>query len=480
MKSATFGILAILPFVSLAQSGDNVLSFPTVASLRAYNTSAFGATVPQALTAGYNGAGDDGGNRFYWSAISTAADNGGTVIKPTTSTIGRWLAVNSTPLNVKAFGAFGDGTTNDTTNLNKAIAVANASDKTLLFPPGTYVITPGSLNEITCSVSGPDAILLAANGTSAPLITINYKEADGYPFRTFRVRQISGIPLTYNGTGLYIKFADYARIEIRDLRWFHYGVHLDGAGNDAHIANNIIDIGNLFVCYDGMVLSAGTGSNWCETNIIRIGYSQGHTHSAMTLSGGSLIHDNTIFFTSMEMNQNQPAAANSNGIICGAAAQTNEFIGRGGFGGSTGGRDIITSGTGNRFRISQLNRNRITSSGGDFFLNAATTATSLALQNAWVNFGAGRVNGVYRINEAGRVDLDGFVKSGGYTDNTLIAHIPDQFAWPDATRVFPAVANNLPCLIQVDIAGDIRVFGATGNSSLSLSGISYPAALTFP
>ncbi|PSC69079.1 band 7 [Micractinium conductrix] len=43
--------------------------------------------------------------------------------------------------NVKAFGAKGDGSTDDTAAIKRAIAAANAAPGVVLFPPGTYILT---------------------------------------------------------------------------------------------------------------------------------------------------------------------------------------------------------------------------------------------------------------------------------------------------------------------------------------------------
>ena len=88
-----------------------VQSFDNIAALRLRS----GTTQANAAkTLGYYAAGDGGGNSFYWSSTSTATDNGGTVIKPTSvSGAGRWLAVNTSSVSLKQCGAKGDGITID-------------------------------------------------------------------------------------------------------------------------------------------------------------------------------------------------------------------------------------------------------------------------------------------------------------------------------------------------------------------------------
>jgi Pectate lyase superfamily protein len=52
--------------------------------------------------------------------------------------VGQWIGIDGEQANVKEFGAVGDGIVNDTTAITDAIAAADATHGTVLFPPGTY------------------------------------------------------------------------------------------------------------------------------------------------------------------------------------------------------------------------------------------------------------------------------------------------------------------------------------------------------
>jgi hypothetical protein len=121
--------------VSSIGGGDyKVLTFNTIADLRLKIGS---EKEPVAQTSGYYVAGDGGANSFYWDGTSGAADNGGTIIKPTfVSGAGRWIALNVDSVNLRQFGAKGDGSTDDTTAINAAIATAISS---VIVPAGIYV-----------------------------------------------------------------------------------------------------------------------------------------------------------------------------------------------------------------------------------------------------------------------------------------------------------------------------------------------------
>ena len=83
---------------------------------------------------------EDGGGVFYWDAASTATDNGGTIIKETATTTGRWLRQFVGPISVTWFGAIGDNSTNNTTAIQTAINTALSSNVGLVFfPGGTYL-----------------------------------------------------------------------------------------------------------------------------------------------------------------------------------------------------------------------------------------------------------------------------------------------------------------------------------------------------
>lgn len=160
---------------SLGSGSNKVLSLNTVADLRLKIGS---DKEPVAQTSGYYAAGDGGGNLFYWSSASSAVDNGGTVIKPTfVSGAGRWIATNSDSVNVKQFGAKGDGSTDDTAAITAAIATSVSS---VIFPQGVYVCTTLTINKRVMFLgergtkSGANVWprIFLKNGTNANLINI--------------------------------------------------------------------------------------------------------------------------------------------------------------------------------------------------------------------------------------------------------------------------------------------------------------------
>ena len=127
--------------------------------LRALN----GNNCQAVLVQGYWSSGDGGGGLFAWVIASTLpGDNGGTIILPNVqpSTTGYWKRVYDGPINVRYFGAKGDGATDDTSAINAALTLAasfggpNLWGADVFFPPGTYCADNLQINQHNISVRG--------------------------------------------------------------------------------------------------------------------------------------------------------------------------------------------------------------------------------------------------------------------------------------------------------------------------------------
>ncbi len=92
-----------------------------------------------AILAGYHTPGDGGGGIFYYDQNNDGgwSVNGGTIVDG--GTYGVWVRIYDGPINVKWFGAKGDGTDADLTT--EAIQAAiNSGSSTLVIPSGTYLV----------------------------------------------------------------------------------------------------------------------------------------------------------------------------------------------------------------------------------------------------------------------------------------------------------------------------------------------------
>jgi hypothetical protein len=111
----------------------------TIANLKAVNTATLGADTSNntVLALGYYAAGDGGGGYFQFVSSSAVADDGGGVIAPNAGS-GRWLRrLDTDEVTLAQFGCRGDGTTNDTTQLQRCINYANTSGVRNVFVPPT-------------------------------------------------------------------------------------------------------------------------------------------------------------------------------------------------------------------------------------------------------------------------------------------------------------------------------------------------------
>jgi hypothetical protein len=98
---------------------------------------------------GYHTPGDEGGGEFFWKAGDLTPDNGGTVLQSAGGGSGRWFRIYSGAVNVRWFGAKGDGTTDDTTAIHAAIDSIKAASGTsgkVFFPRGNFRVTSGYTN----------------------------------------------------------------------------------------------------------------------------------------------------------------------------------------------------------------------------------------------------------------------------------------------------------------------------------------------
>ncbi len=91
---------------------------------------------------------DGGGGEFLWDTTSTETDNGGTIIKVTAITTGRWIRIYSGFINIKWFGVTGDSITDQSTENQAALdfaativgASGAGSGATVWYPSGGYVM----------------------------------------------------------------------------------------------------------------------------------------------------------------------------------------------------------------------------------------------------------------------------------------------------------------------------------------------------
>jgi hypothetical protein len=135
----------------------------------------------------YSSNGDGGGGTFVWNPTDVRADNGGTIFAVLGVSQGRWNRVYSGPLNIRWFGAKGDGrwTTATISNGSQSITVAGVTGadvgKLILVdaagPSGTATLVGVLSATGTISVAASHSVtsarcFLASDDTTAILATI--------------------------------------------------------------------------------------------------------------------------------------------------------------------------------------------------------------------------------------------------------------------------------------------------------------------
>jgi|GEM_PF-2178739 len=140
--------------------GAGLAGVASIAALRAASVSGYAAGDP-IIVRGYYADADGGGGLFLWNATSTAAEDGGTVIKPTAvgTGAGRWLRFvpgGSLP-SALWYGARGDGTTDDTVALKAWIAAGG----------GLLPAAPGGFFKLTDTLVPPAAARMIGLGSAS-------------------------------------------------------------------------------------------------------------------------------------------------------------------------------------------------------------------------------------------------------------------------------------------------------------------------
>lgn len=149
-------------------SGSVSRSVANIAALKLITGSSTATTVINVSC--YATAGDGGGGQFWWDSVSTAADNGGTIIQATGIVTGRWKRIYSGAINAAWFGLVPDGSTNNYDQL--AAASALAAGGALYIPAGEYYIddTLPLYSKTTYYGDGENSTAIKQNTADAPVM----------------------------------------------------------------------------------------------------------------------------------------------------------------------------------------------------------------------------------------------------------------------------------------------------------------------
>lgn len=204
-----------------------------------------GATVTDqfAEVLGYYTPADGGGGNFYWDGASVEPDNQGTVIQVTGVSTGRWKRLYEGAVNLKYFGAKGDGTSNDSVAFQKAVDYSEQ----VHIPAGTYKCNVTLNQMFTITGDGSKTTILQAWDVNEPVIT--YLSRTDAP--TWNPSKLSALSLQgFNQTGIGFSFG---AADIANADWINDPLmgrvsfdRITFAGFDKGILKQYGNIGNVY------------------------------------------------------------------------------------------------------------------------------------------------------------------------------------------------------------------------------------------
>lgn len=204
-----------------------------------------------------------------WLFIALSAVSAGVLASDYTIVVSDTRVANyGEAYNVKAYGALGDGSTDDTDAIQIAIDACEAADNgTVVFPPGDYLVTETitiatstSSDEIAVSMYG--ATILADTTLNGPVLTIGDNvSVMGGTITT------NGDALDWDGT-VGIKISDGYRSRIIDTQVRNMEKGIELAASTGHgCVYNYVSPRMIYDCKFGIYLTQA-GSGWTNDNHI--------------------------------------------------------------------------------------------------------------------------------------------------------------------------------------------------------------------
>lgn len=193
------------------------------------------------IVQGHSTAGDGGGGKFYWDATSTDTADNALIVQATGVTTGRWKRIYDDCINVKWFGATGDGSTDDTASIQLAIDSVSAGHK-VVFPIGDYLVTSSlTINSnLWLQGDGEGTYIDFSTATSYDnLFELVQAQVDDVRISDMRMRGQSdnaNVSNLHQGCAVLIdastKIERFKAFNLRIER-FHQGIRLDATGGNA-------------------------------------------------------------------------------------------------------------------------------------------------------------------------------------------------------------------------------------------------------
>ena len=199
------------------QDVTNASVVTTVANLKALTVSGLD-NLHLAITKGHTSVGDNGDGTYYYDSSASDTDNGGSILAPDVGT-GRWFLLYNEGVNVKQFGAIGDGSNDDTAAIQAAYDYAASTSEAIArfeLPVGDGRITSGSKSTVIIpkgKYKTTSTITVSNNTITRGERAYVFSETLTYPLFTASTFNTEWKGLILDGGTYHIWFTDTVRIE---------------------------------------------------------------------------------------------------------------------------------------------------------------------------------------------------------------------------------------------------------------------------
>jgi len=201
-------------------------------------------------------------DREYLTSQTYSATIGGTVYN-----VSMAMSGTATPTgwyNVTAYGAVGDGATDDAGSIEAAAAAASAAGGVLVFPKGTYAISAGIYIPSGCDIQMEGPIEYQGSGDEVA-VTIG-EAANPNSLRKIDVWVTRDSETDWTGdtaVGVRLVNSTTCDINVRHVQYFTTGVQCYGDGRG--FAYNNVTLGQIERCATSIELT-NANSGWCNQN----------------------------------------------------------------------------------------------------------------------------------------------------------------------------------------------------------------------
>lgn len=373
-------------------------------------------------------------------------------------------------LDVRAFGARGDGTTNDLPAFDAAVAALTNDVHVIYIPAGTYLLgnswlidaervdviaDPEATIKTVAPTSTGATVTFMGNGIQSPSNAVSTPQRQRCSWRGGRI-SASGSGTADNALGV----VRYANCQISDVR-----VDADRKGVTAQYGVGNLTIQRVVVeRADVAAITIETDIKRCLISDVEVVATLGPGVHVMSVDAATRRNsDVTIRDTVVR-------SSGTYGILAGATDRLTVRNVR-----------VVTAPSGRADYTDCLSVD--SDLPGVWSANSTSRWepfwTAPTLVNAWVNFGAPYTNAGY-VQITGQVHLRGVIKSGTIAAGTTLFTLPVGNR-PSGSLTFPADSITsggviVAARILIETSGAVKIQGGGDNFFLSLNGISFLAA----